>query len=228
MTNDSPDTIGRNVARYRKLLKLSAADLAEKVGMTRSVIANLENGRKDDVSVSQLMAISKALGVPPVAILTDVHRPNAESAWALPEMDDLQWDFDAHDWKRVEVKPRAVSVFDWFRGVRRPPREECNAAQLDVFGALDAMRSYSSAYQSWISTARTIDKIREEKRAGVASEEDVDYLAFAEDQVVGDAEQVIRMVDVCRNAGVEIENTERELDRVMRKLGFRMPESIDG
>lgn len=44
---------------------MSAAQLADKAGagLTRSLIANLENGRKADLSVQQLFAIADALGV---------------------------------------------------------------------------------------------------------------------------------------------------------------------
>ncbi|KJQ54669.1 helix-turn-helix protein [Microbacterium sp. SA39] len=54
---------------------MSAQVLADAAGLTRSVIANIENGRRSDLSVTELFAISDALDVPPSALLFDVSRP---------------------------------------------------------------------------------------------------------------------------------------------------------
>ncbi|UUE19874.1 helix-turn-helix transcriptional regulator [Microbacterium sp. J1-1] len=63
--------MGRRIAYYRGKAGLSAAELADRVGMgiTRSVIANLENGRKADLSVLQLFAIADALDAPVSSIV---------------------------------------------------------------------------------------------------------------------------------------------------------------
>lgn len=72
----SPD-IGQQVARYRRAARISAGELAQKAGagLTRSIVANLENGRKKDVSVSQLLGMALALGVSPADLLFDARRP---------------------------------------------------------------------------------------------------------------------------------------------------------
>lgn len=58
--------MGRRIAYFRKERGISAAELAERAGagLTRSVIANLENGRKSDLSVQQLFAIADTLNAP--------------------------------------------------------------------------------------------------------------------------------------------------------------------
>lgn len=58
--------MGRRIAYFRKTRKISASELAERAGagLTRSVIANLENGRKADLTVQQLFAISDVLNAP--------------------------------------------------------------------------------------------------------------------------------------------------------------------
>ncbi|MFD8770102.1 helix-turn-helix domain-containing protein [Microbacterium oxydans] len=63
--------MGRRIAYYRKARGISAAELAERAGggLTRSVIANLENGRKVDLSVQQLFAIAEVLNVPASSIV---------------------------------------------------------------------------------------------------------------------------------------------------------------
>ncbi|MFJ3319361.1 helix-turn-helix domain-containing protein [Curtobacterium sp. NPDC086286] len=78
MTQRPSHDIGARVARYRKMAGLSARELSDKVGgeMSRGVIANIESGRKTDVTVDQLMALAWALDVPPVALALPVEQPN--------------------------------------------------------------------------------------------------------------------------------------------------------
>lgn len=70
-------SIGERVAMFRKQQKLSAEEVAERAGhgLTRSVIANLENGRKDDLSVKQLVAVAYVLGVSPVDLVVKLEAP---------------------------------------------------------------------------------------------------------------------------------------------------------
>ncbi len=76
MNEPHTTTLGRQVARYRREAKLSAEQLAERagLGLTRSIIANLENGRKQDVTVRQLMALALVLGVSPADLQFDIRR----------------------------------------------------------------------------------------------------------------------------------------------------------
>lgn len=69
--NDIGNVIGRRVAQYRRERNMSAERLAEGTDglLSRSVIANLENGRKADLSVSQLVSLAEALRVPVANLL---------------------------------------------------------------------------------------------------------------------------------------------------------------
>lgn len=71
------DGIGARVANYRRLSGLTARELAERagLGLTRGIITNIENGRKTDITVDQLIAIATVLGVPPAVIALPVDRP---------------------------------------------------------------------------------------------------------------------------------------------------------
>lgn len=69
------EQIGQMVARYRKERKQSAAELARRSGISRDVIANLENGRKRDVTVSELFALASGIEVSPMALIADLSRP---------------------------------------------------------------------------------------------------------------------------------------------------------
>lgn len=83
--SDQVTAMGRRMGYFRRLKDMSAAQLAEAAGqgLTRSVIANLENGRKADLTVQQLLAIAEALDVPATSILGAGDRVRA----AMGEMD---------------------------------------------------------------------------------------------------------------------------------------------
>ena len=79
MTEQLANSIGRRIAEYRKRLKIgSSKDLADRIGyppLSASVIQNIESGRRGDPSVSQLLNISKGLGISPVLLLSSMDRP---------------------------------------------------------------------------------------------------------------------------------------------------------
>ena len=77
MTRRPTDDIGKRVARYRRIAGLSARELAERAGcgLTRGVIANLESGRKTDITVDQLFALSVVLGIPPLVLALPLDAP---------------------------------------------------------------------------------------------------------------------------------------------------------
>lgn len=80
MDTGSKDTygIGGRLRELREDKKLSAQVLATQTqheGITRSVIANIESGRKPDPSVSQVLALADALDVAPIALLAPLATP---------------------------------------------------------------------------------------------------------------------------------------------------------
>ncbi|TFC03630.1 helix-turn-helix domain-containing protein [Cryobacterium mannosilyticum] len=95
---------GAKIAKYRKHLKMSAEELAEKAGfgLTRSIVANLENGRKDDLTVRQLMAIALVLHVSPADLVFDVTKPYYEMVLT--------------DGEGFEAKALAWLAREWFGG----------------------------------------------------------------------------------------------------------------
>ncbi|MCI2185208.1 helix-turn-helix domain-containing protein [Bifidobacterium tibiigranuli] len=80
-------SLGERLRRYRTVKTdsetgLSATQLAEKVNelygeksITRSVIANIENGRGADVSFERIVQLAHALNVSPVALIVDCEQP---------------------------------------------------------------------------------------------------------------------------------------------------------
>lgn len=57
------ERIGRWVKRRRELHKLTQADLAELIGLSKTAISNIEHGRHR-LMVHQLVAIEQLLGEP--------------------------------------------------------------------------------------------------------------------------------------------------------------------
>lgn len=56
------DKIGKNIKKHRRRCKLSQSSLAHKVGISRTAVSDIENGRYNPNS-DNLYAIAKALGV---------------------------------------------------------------------------------------------------------------------------------------------------------------------
>jgi transcriptional regulator with XRE-family HTH domain len=78
--------IGARIARYRKMNHWSARQLADHTDGTvsRDTIANIENGRRTDITVRQFLALALALRVPPAALLTDLEHPFEPSTIHFP------------------------------------------------------------------------------------------------------------------------------------------------
>lgn len=79
MAEEIQTTLGAQVAKYRRAAKLSGEELAQRAGngLTRSIIANLENGRKKDLTTAQLLAVAYALRISPADLLFDIRHPYA-------------------------------------------------------------------------------------------------------------------------------------------------------
>jgi transcriptional regulator with XRE-family HTH domain len=86
--------IAYEIKRWRKRRGLSAqhlSDLTRDLGhrVPRTVIANLESGRRDSVSVPELLVIAAALNVPPVLFIAPVGHVNTVEI--LPQIKVSAW-----------------------------------------------------------------------------------------------------------------------------------------
>lgn len=81
----NPDTIyehiGGVIKRRRKELGLKQQDLAERLGISRGSLANIETG-KQGVLVHHLYNYANALDLAPTDFLMSVEQSTAEAAWA--------------------------------------------------------------------------------------------------------------------------------------------------
>jgi transcriptional regulator with XRE-family HTH domain len=100
--------IAGEVRRYRQEHQMSAQQLADRcaeLGMpiARSVLANLESGRRDSVSVAEILVLARALRVPPVLLVFPLGRE--ESIEVLPDQRVATWDalrwFSGERWREI-------------------------------------------------------------------------------------------------------------------------------
>jgi hypothetical protein len=74
--------IGQRIADSRKRAGFSSttalAHAIPNANITASVLQNIESGRSTNISITQWLDISRALGISPVAILVDIFDPTAK------------------------------------------------------------------------------------------------------------------------------------------------------
>jgi transcriptional regulator with XRE-family HTH domain len=101
--------IGERVHFYRDRAGLSAQAVADECGrlgmpsISRTVITKLENGRREDVSTTELQVLAAALGVPAVLLLFPLG--HAETVEVLPGRDVDPW-----------------AAIEWFTGDSEDPQ----------------------------------------------------------------------------------------------------------
>jgi transcriptional regulator with XRE-family HTH domain len=71
--------VADQVRRYRQERKMSAQQLADRcdqlgLSIPRPVLSNLENGRRESVSIAELLILAAALEVPPILLVAPVDR----------------------------------------------------------------------------------------------------------------------------------------------------------
>lgn len=144
MTDFSGSTIGERIEQYRRANRLTRDELSEatrgEVG--RDVIANIENGRRKDVTVSQLLALSAALQVPPTALIYDLAQPGALAGGPriLQSMSASEG--------QLEAKTRSMVVADalaWCGFNAAPPFENETRSSRYVFEQVFAWQGYRQA-----------------------------------------------------------------------------------
>ena len=216
-------TIAAEVTRQRKKRGLSAQKLADRTAelghaVPRSVLANLENGRRETVSVAELFVLAEALGVPPLWLVFPVGHvaevevlPNRE----ITPLNALRWaggEPDKLGTRRAEPRPYE----DELRTIRRH-------------------EMHGRAISRWRFARREIEKLG----AGT-DEESVDRREHYEEQIADAAEMLAYLRFEMRHAGEvlpdvppelspAVENYTDEGSRLARmtRLRSRMDEGMD-
>jgi len=83
------DEVAAKIRDARKVLGLTMAELAERSGLSRNIVSDIENGRTGSgrkgrraVTIDELVVISRALGCAPAALLPDRPAPDVIEAVA--------------------------------------------------------------------------------------------------------------------------------------------------
>lgn len=115
--------VAGEVKRYRKERRLSAqqlADRCEQLGLSipRPVLSNLENGRRESVTLAEVLILARALDVSPTLLLAPVGRQ--ETVEVLPGRYIAPW--DVVRWLDGEVQLRETA--DGITAVLDPDAED--------------------------------------------------------------------------------------------------------
>ena len=157
--------IGKRLAEYRRLAGLSARELAERAGagLSRGVIANIESGRKADLTVDQLIAVSAVLGIPP-------------SALALPTDQPLRFVrlYGQEDGSSERRAVRGWAALEWFHGGNwiLDDRDRPNPASAVSRAITEGVREYVKHYTAMQAKASRGGKGFEGVEAALKETED--------------------------------------------------------
>lgn len=133
---EKPDSLGKRLARYRKQLGFDSTQaLAARTGgrVSASVLQNIESGRKQDISVAQLLEVSRALGISPLLLLAPLETPTA-----LLDLAGLGDDLRGMT---------AIEFDEWVRGTN-PPTQGRTAA-LAARWRVDLVRLLIEELRDW-------------------------------------------------------------------------------
>ena len=145
-------TIARQVQNVRGERRMSAQQLADATAalghaMPRSVIANLESGRRDTVSVAELLVLARALRVPPLELVFPLGRE--EMVELLPGETVATWD-----------------AARWFTGEAHfPPSPTINEdVQAWRVAATGYFREQDRLFGNWYGNEDLLQRARAENR----------------------------------------------------------------
>ncbi|MCV0334090.1 MAG: helix-turn-helix transcriptional regulator [Microbacterium sp.] len=107
---------------------MSAERLSTRVPMSRAVIANIESGRKRDITIDEMLALAWALDVPPVALALPLEQPNVF--------------VETSRGTQTSTHARAHNVIDWFTSGKRPGSAGPTPPQTIATTRLTMLRDY--------------------------------------------------------------------------------------
>lgn len=220
MEKSGVSSVGLNIARYRKADGLSAAELAERSGegLTRSIIANLENGRKSDISLRQLIAIANTLRVPPGALVVDLFNPGEPAPFDMPTMIYQDWNYETLELEEHRSRKRNSDFLAWFGAQGTFLNEsELSGASLLAAEALGKLMSFDFAWRKYFNALyRYLRSTKEET--------DPAETKVLEDDLSAEASHVLRWARELNRSGIEKENAESIVRATMDRLRL----SLDG
>jgi len=157
--------MGERIAAHRRRARISGEELAARAGegLTRSMGANLENGRKLDLSVRQLVAVAAVLGVSPADLVFDLRDPYAPvelTSGTEPRVSTAHW-----------------LAYGWFGGSRtlREVADTSEAAAHNQVAALDSwlihdlLRERDATHYALAAHERFLDEYKRDPESVTSS-----------------------------------------------------------
>lgn len=156
--------------RGKEHAALSAAKLADRTydigyGISRSVVADLENGRKKSLDVPELLVLAAALGVSPVQLVyPDLPKGNVE---VLPGLDQ-----ESHD---------ALRWFSGEAGLMKPTDDWAEDESGEPIGVwareqFDPRNDRVSIVREWLQALQAMRKARVQLRNGLSKKESAEHI----------------------------------------------------
>jgi transcriptional regulator with XRE-family HTH domain len=168
--------VAQQVQRLRAAQRISAQKLAEATAdlghpVPRSVIANLESGRREAVSIAEVLVLARALGVPPLELIFPLGQEGGRTIEVLPNTVVGTW--TAAQWFTGE-RPFAVDTGgEWSTDEGDLDRWHDSAVRL--------FRLHQDYIDQWDDARRRVDRAR--AQAAAAGDEGVRAAAAAEEGV---------------------------------------------
>lgn len=99
--------VGRNLAKFRMMRDMKAADLAERIGMKETAYGTYERG-ESKITIPFLQKVATALNVDPISILTAspdnfIESISNNTSSAVGNVVDIEGDFNAIDKTQQEL-----------------------------------------------------------------------------------------------------------------------------
>jgi len=134
MTSFDGPTLGARIGEYRRMNGWSQSELAHRTkGRIKApVIANIESGRKVDISVDQLIVFAEALQVSPSALLFDIRTPAAPSGIEMIDESGSLHKYDVTDALRWMAGPVGLQDEDGLAPKSRIFTEEVLSLYADL------------------------------------------------------------------------------------------------
>ncbi|MEX8031707.1 helix-turn-helix domain-containing protein [Microbacterium sp. 20-116] len=127
------ETVNARIKQFRLMNGMNMQELADRAGISRAVIVNIERNRKTDLTFSELVAIGDALGVPLAALVYQIEKPRAGVMVGRQEMDV------------AEAVRTLVGTGDTLWDVHDEPATDFVADVLDATGKLTEAQSRVSS-----------------------------------------------------------------------------------
>lgn len=175
--------LARRQRGYRTTRELAAAIPSGKI--TAAILENIESGRKADISVSQLLNIARALGVPPSMLLAPVGYPS--SPLDLPNLSN---DFDGMTAAEFDCWLSATPTSSY------RPRLAAERVDIDLLGALRELGTVQ----------RQIDRLRIVQETQSTSEDSdlVSHNAEIRDRIEALEREAARLNGLLTSAGLSV------------------------